>query len=365
MESTIGVYEADRSHGGERTLDPSAISWTATLQSSLRRGLGTSFSLDAVTTGLYRPFTKVVRYVDSVWTHRTGQTLRSFPTRNHPNRGFTLTGAASHYDFCLISTEAAPDLHLLDTGHFFARWRYDSVVPTDGLLELEAGVGEVVDGYRKIDNITDQALTHFQTAYGESFAKDDIFYYVYGVLHSPDYRETYAADLKKSLPRIPLVGDATPFVEAGRKLSELHLGYETVEPYPLDGLETELGSADPYQFYRVAKMKFAKVRDPESKKLVAEKSTVIYNTQITLSGIPEAAHRYMLGSRSAIEWIIDRYRVKTDKQSGIVNDPNDWSLEVEDPRYIIDLLARIVTVSLETMAIVDSLPALDIRDTQG
>ena len=202
-------------------------------------------------------------------------------------------------------------------------------------------------------------------SYGK-ITKDDIFFYVYGLLHSPDYRETYAADLKKSLPRIPLVEDLWPFVKAGRDLSELHLGYESVTPYPLDGLDTlPLPGTDPYDFYRVEKMAFAKVRDPETKKLVADRSTVKYNSQITLSGIPEEAYRYQLGSRSAVEWIIDRYQVKTDKASGIVNDPNDWSKEVSDPRYIIDLLARIVTVSLETMSIVDALPPLAIREDQN
>ena len=185
------------------------------------------------------------------------------------------------------------------------------------------------------------------------------------MLHSPEYRETYAADLKKMLPRIPLVKDAQPFVEAGRSLSELHLGYESVTPYPLDGLDMAAPDDETaYDVFRVEKMAFAKQRDPETKKLVADKSTVIYNDRITLSGIPQDAYRYMLGSRSAIEWIIDRYQVKTDKPSGIVNDPNDWSREVGDPRYIIDLLARIVTVSLETMQIVDALPPLDILENQ-
>ena len=182
----------------------------------------------------------------------------------------------------------------------------------------------MIDGYRRIDNITDEALKRFAAAYGE-ITKDDIFFYVYGLLHSPEYRETYAADLKKMLPRIPLVEDPWPFVEAGRKLSELHLGYESVTPYPLDGLDAKPAAGeDPYDFYRVQKMAFAKVRDPETKKLVADKTSVIYNSRITLTGIPEAAYRYMLGSRSAVEWIIDRYQVKTDKASGIVNDPNDW-----------------------------------------
>jgi predicted helicase len=159
------------------------------------------------------------------------------------------------------------------------------------------------------------------------------------------------------------VTDPWPYIEAGRQLSDLHLGYETVVPYPLEGLNhpASAGGAA-YEHFRVEKMAFAKVRDPETKKLVPDRSTVVYNSRITVSGIPEEAYRYLLGSRSAIEWIIDRYQMKTDKPSGIVNDPNDWSREVGDPRYIIDLLARIVTVSLETMKIVDALPDLEIRD---
>jgi predicted helicase len=288
----------------------------------------------------------------------------AFPNGQLPNLGFAVTGPASHYDFCLLAADAVPDLHLLDTGQFLPRWTYE-LVDESGALDL-GGDGEVIDGYRRIDNVTDEALKRFTGAYG-SITKDDIFFYVYGLLHSPEYREPYAADLKKMLPRIPLVEDPWPFVQAGRDLSELHLGYETVTPYPLHGLDAQPpAGTDPYDFYRVQKMAFGKVRDPETKKLVADRSTVTYNSRITLTGIPEAAYRYQLGSRSAVEWILDRYQVKTDKASGIVNDPNDWSKEVSDPRYIIDLLARIVTVSLETMSIVDALPALAIRkDQQG
>ena len=169
------------------------------------------------------------------------------------------------------------------------------------------------------------------------------------------------------LPRIPLVEDARPFIDAGRELSALHLDYESATPYPLDGLdvEAEAGSAA-YEMFRVEKMRFGK---PTAEQQAAgdryDRTTIVYNSRITLRGIPEAAYRYLLGSRSAIEWIVDRYQVKTDKASGIVNDPNDWSIEVEDPRYIIDLLARIVTMSLETMQIVDALPPLAIRADQG
>jgi predicted helicase len=295
-----------------------------------------------------------------------GSTYRQFdlfPTTDTANVGIYLNGAVPDNNPAALMVGAVPNLDVYGKGGaLLARWRYEAL--GDGALDL--GVeGEVADGYRRIDNITDEALKRFVAAYGDAFTKDDIFFYVYGLLHSEEYRQTYAADLKKMLPRIPLVEDPWPFVEGGRRLSELHLGYESVTPYPLDGLDAKPPAGDdPYDFYRVQKMTFAKVRDPETKKLVADRTTVIYNSRITLTGVPEAAYRYQLGSRSAIEWILDRYQVKTDKASGIVNDPNDWSREVGDPRYIIDLLARIVTVSLETMAIVDDLPALAIQENQ-
>ncbi|MCL2779975.1 MAG: hypothetical protein FWD74_00490 [Actinomycetia bacterium] len=284
---------------------------------------------------------------------------RFFPD-NASNWGFEIPGVSSHAPFCTLALDDVPDRHMIDTGLFIGRYRYEPIEDS-GMLDL-GGDGEVVNGYRRIDNITDDALKKFRAAYGNKITKDDIFYYVYGLLHSPEYRKTYAADLKKMLPRIPLVTDAKPFINAGCKLAELHLGYETVKPYPLHGMPTAL-VGDPYEFYRVEKMAFVKVR--EDGKLVADKSTIKYNPKITLSGIPADAYRYMLGSRSAIEWIIDRYQVKTDKASGITNDPNDWSKEVGNPHYILDLLARIVTVSIETMKLVDALPPLSIHPEQS
>lgn len=363
MQVSIDTYQADLAAGSPTTMDEHRISWTSTLRSSVERGVRSSFQEGALRRGAYRPFNLVTRYVDRVWIHRLGESGRAFPTPNTPNTAFVLTGISSHAPFSLLAVNAIPDLHLLDTGQVFPRWRYEPV-NEEGALDVGLE-GEVVDGYRRIDNITDEALKRFSVAHGE-FTKDDLFFYVYGLLHSPEYRETYAADLKKMLPRIPLVEDPWPFVEAGRQLSELHLGYESMTPYPLDGLDAKPNAGeDPYDFYRVQKMSFAKTRDPETKKLVADRSSVLYNSRITLTGIPESAYRYQLGSRSAVEWILDRYQVRTDKASGIVNDPNDWSREVGDPRYILDLLARIVTVSLETMAIVDGLPALVIREDQN
>lgn len=364
IEILLHTYEADRAAGRDRstaTRDESIISWNRGLLADLEKGKPIGFNESSVRVGLYRPFQRMHLYFNRSLNDMVYRMHSVFPARSVSNVGIYFTGVAAMYEFTPFVTRDLPNVHALHTGQLFARWRYDAVAE-EGALDLGNG-SDITDGYRRIDNITDEALKQFSAAYGE-ITKDDIFFYVYGLLHSPEYRETYAADLKKMLPRIPLVEDPWPFVAAGRKLSELHLGYESVTAYPLTGLDVE-PIADPYDFFRVQKMTFAKVRDAETMKLVADKTRVVYNSQIELSGIPEAAYRYMLGSRSAIEWIIDRYQVKTDKASGIVNDPNDWSREVEDPRYIIDLLARIVTVSLETMKIVDNLPALAIREDQN
>ncbi|MHA7126267.1 type ISP restriction/modification enzyme [Janibacter indicus] len=364
----IAAYEAVRTGlvAEHEADDPRRLSWTRSLRSRLARNHALHLDEGMLGTALYRPFMKQHLYSEPGMTTVPGMTARAFPVPELPNFGlYTPNPGASAPPFMVLATDRAIDLGAagVSAANLFARWRYERRESDTDTLPISSHVA-AVNGFHKIDNITDDALRRFQAAFGTAFTKDDIFFYVYGLLHSPDYRETYAADLKKSLPRIPLVADAAPFVEAGRRLSELHLGYETVAPFALDGLATNLDPGTPYEYFRVEKMKFAKVRDPETHKLVPDRSTIVYNDRITLSGIPEEAYRYMLGSRSAIEWIMDRYQVKTDKASGIVNDPNDWSREVEDPRYIIDLLARIVNVSLETMKIVDALPPLEIREDQ-
>lgn len=208
-------------------------------------------------------------------------------------------------------------------------------------------------GLRSRNAITDTGLAHFQAAYpGEQISKEDLFYYVYGILHSPDYRERFADNLSKELPRIPAVKNAVDFwafSKAGRALAELHLNYETVEPYPLTiEAKSTLTDAD----YRVEKMKFAKKGD---------KSAVIYNHRITLKGIPEAAWDYVVNGKAALDWVMERQAVRTDKASGIVNDANDWAVEtMGNPKYPLELFQRVVTVSLETQRIVKALPKLDI-----
>ncbi len=347
---------------GDLSTRDTDIKWTATLEALLRRGVPIELSTAPPRVITYRPFQRQYLYGDERWIHRPGLVFELFPAPALHNVGFLLTGVSSHAPFSAFVVDAPPDKHLLDTGQFFARWRYEKV-DESGMFDVHEG--EVVDGYRRIDNITDEALATFTAAYpGESINKDDIFNYVYGLLHSPEYRETYAADLKKMLPRIPFAKDFRAFADAGNQLAALHLRYETVEPYPLDGLDAAgLGGDADYGFFAVRdkKMSFGKPNaEQKAAGLRHDRSVIQYNDRITLRGVPEEAYRYTLGSRSAIEWIIDRYWVKTDKASGIVNDPNDWSREVGDPRYIVDLLARIVTVSLETVRVVDSLPPLGV-----
>ena len=361
----IDAYEAARQIGVSAAGTTSNINWSADLRRRFERGRPLSRESLAMRSVTYRPFCRQWLADGEGIIERPGSMLDQFSSQR-PNLAFTLLAPIDRTPFSTLMVQGPANLNLLmDAVHLFARWRYVPVNLDGGMLALDQEEDDVVDGCRKIDNITDESLGRFQDVYGESFTKDDVFFYTYGLLHSQSYRETYSADLKKSLARVPLVADAAPVVAAGRKLAEWHLNYEVVEPYPIVGLDVDPGAADPYAYFRVEKLKFAKVRDPATNKLVADRSTIIYNDRITLSGIPQEAYRYMLGSRSAIEWIIDRYQVKPDnKDSGLTNDPNDWARETDDPRYIIDLIARIVTVSLETMKIVDSLPALDIREDQ-
>jgi len=216
--------------------------------------------------------------------------------------------------------------------------------------------------YVQNDGINDFVVHKFRGFYGEpAITKEDIFYFVYGVLHSPEYRERFAADLKKMLPRIPFTEDFWTFSNAGRELGGLHVGYESVEPWSVTETLTAMPfSADGQQvddraLYRVEKMRFGK-----DGKMV-DKSTIIYNQYITLGDIPLEAYGYIVNGKSAIEWIMERYAVTQEKASKIVNDPNEWS---DDTRYIIDLVKRIVRVSIETNRIVAGLPPLNERDVE-
>ncbi|MEU2506079.1 type ISP restriction/modification enzyme [Streptomyces sp. NPDC007863] len=332
--------------------NPLKISWSSSLIPKVARGKKVAFDAAKVTTSTYRPFSKQAVYFDRDLNHRPGKLPQMFPTPDHSNIGFYVNGFHATADFAVLATDLIPCLDVFGKGgSFFSRHTYREL-NTEGGFDF----GDDENTYEQIDNITDAALRSYRDAYGDdTITKDDVFYYVYGLLHSQEYRDRFAADLKKALPRIPKVRNFRSFAEAGRRLADLHVNYEQADPHAgiVEKVSGDASATPASELYRVTKMKIPKTKGQP------DRSTIDYNHRVTLTNIPEEAYRYQLGPRSAIEWIIDRYQVKVDKASEITNDPNNWS---DDPRYIIDLLKRIVTVSLETMKIVDALPALDILD---
>ncbi|WP_221297315.1 DEAD/DEAH box helicase [Prescottella equi] len=338
------------------------IKWSRSLRAHLARRAEISPRSAGHVVGLYRPFSKQHTYFDKHLNHERSQLPSMFPTPHHKNIGFYVVGTGSDKPFSALLTDAIPDLSFWGSGsgQFFTRWTYAKAESADGELDFVTAETAEVDeyGYRPVDNITDGILDLYRYTVGAQVTKDDIFYYVYGLLHDPAYRETYAADLKKMLPHIPAPASRERFeqlADAGRRLADLHVSYETVQPYELDVQIAKGASAEDRETWRVSKLKWGKQKDPDTGKNVDDRTTIVYNPKVTITGIPEAAERYMLGSRSALAWIIDRYQVKTDKASGIVNDPNDWCDEHDDPTYIVDLIRRVTTVAVETMKVVESL----------
>jgi predicted helicase len=216
---------------------------------------------------------------------------------------------------------------------------------TDLFSEKEPSAYE--NGFIRNDGITDESLQEIQAHYEDySISKEDIFYYVYGILNSLDYSQKYASDLKKEYPRVPYAENFLEFSKAGRDLAYWHLNYEDIEPFPLTE-HTDKMVFDEAEHYKVRKMKWGgSSRNPD-------KSKIEINDHLVLDGIPDEAHEYTVNGKSALEWILERYQVTKDKDSRIVNDPNEWS---DDPRYIVNLIGKVTRVSVETVRIVESLP---------
>lgn len=347
--SQIGVEHPD--------MDPTKIAWGDGLKSLLRRKIQVGYSTTAARLSVYRPFCKQHVYFDAPLNERQYQLPKLFPTPAHENIAFGFTGRGATKEFSVLMVDTLPDLESISKAQWMSLYTYEPVVQEDGGFNLNLGGGEVVDGYTRKENITDATLAAYRSTYGdEGIAKEDIFYYIYALLHHPEYREKYAADLKKMLPRIPLVKGFWEYSRTGRALAELHLGYESVEPYPLDEVASSPAPEDleeRFEFYRVQKLQFGPKKD---------KTRIKYNGHLTLKGIPEEAYEYQVNGRSALEWVIDRYQVKTDKKSLITNDPNDYCRAVNDPRYIVDLIKRLVTVSLETQKLVGTLPRFEVLE---
>lgn len=355
--------------------DSSKISWTRGLKQELVKDRRFSFEPQCLTQSLYRPFTKQWLYFNRRLNEMVLQMPRIFPDIATENRVICVSGVGARSGFSALMADRLPCLDTIEKGQCFPLYLYD-VADIDGATEDENGRSgakqqaglfpeerrELIENgkakHERRDAITEDGLAHFQSAYpGEQINKEDIFYYVYGLLHSPDYRERYSDNLAKELPRVPCVktaADFWAFSKSGRKLADLHLNYETVEQYPLqiEGGGLLLTDAD----YRVEKMRYGK-RGKDK-----DLATLVYNKRITLTGIPLEAYEYVVNGKPALDWVMERQQVKTDKDSGIVNDANDWAVEtMGNPRYPLELFQRVVTVSLETMKIVRSLPRLDIQ----
>ena len=304
--------------------DLQKIKWDENLKRRLKSGRTTEFSESKIRKSLYRPFTKSNLYFDRTLNSRVYVYPSIFPTPDteKENRVICVSGTASNRPFQTLMADIIPSLDFLEKTQCFPFYVYDE------------------DGTNRHENITDWALESFRAHYGdERITKWDIFHYTYGVLHHPDYRERYAADLKRDLPHIPYAADFWVFADAGARLAEIHVNYEAQPSYPLKSI-SEPGAP---RHLRVSRMRLSK-----------DKTQVKYNESLTLDGIPMEVFAYRLGARSALEWVLDQYRVKTDEKSGIVNDANDAS----NPSAIVSLIGSVITVSLETVKIIEALPPL-------
>ena len=321
------------------------ISWTVNLKKDLERLNKHQFDSKHIRTAIYRPFNKQYLYFDKPFIERTGINPKLYPSEIFLNKVITIPGLGERRGFVALITDSINDINMYDGGaQCFPLYYYEENTSKQSGLFDEDNKND----YIRRDAISDFILERAKKIYGKNVTKEDIFYYVYGFLHSKEYRETFANDLKKMLPRLPLVEDVRDFwkfSKAGRALAELHLNYETVSPFA----EVNV-SGDDGKSYTVEKMRFPK-KD--------QKDTIIYNSKISITNIPAKAYEYVVNGKSAIEWIMERYAVTTHKESQITNNPNDWAEEVGNPRYILDLLLSIINVSLQTVDIVNGLPKID------
>ena len=326
--------------------DAAKISWGRSMLQAHDKHRKTAFESSHICTATYRPFCKQHLYFDKMWNDMVYQIPRLFPTPQSKNLVICTAGVGSK-TFSALITNQIPDLHILESGtQCFPLYWYE-MNERDTLSLFDNGNSD----YNRRSGLTDYIIQRAREEYGPKTSAEDIFYYVYGLLHSTDYRKKFAADLTKDLPRIPLVGssqDFKAFVKAGRKLADLHLNYETG---PLCPQLIITGDAS-------NKMHVTKMRFPSKE----NKGTILYNDSVKIENIPMAAYDYVVNGKSAVEWVMERYAVTKNADSGIVNDPNLWS---DNPRYILDLVSRVIQMSVETQKIVAGLPKLDFSSQKS
>ncbi|MEG2560846.1 MAG: type ISP restriction/modification enzyme, partial [Acinetobacter sp.] len=372
ISNTINFYNSERirlSQSSETvdinsfvTIDLTKISWNESLKNFLKKNEFIKFNPQSLYSALYRPFVKQNAYFNRFLNERRYQCEKIYPSNLSNDPCIIISGVGNRSGFSCLITNSIFSLDTLEKGQGFPLYLYDEIkqdnnIGSGDLFDESLDLTVTETKYERKDGISDEGLQHFQMAYpSEQITKEDIFYYTYGLLHSEEYRIRYADNLTKELPRIPCVKkveDFWAFSKAGRDLAHWHLNYETVEPYKatLDTGSTAYSQLTAEDFY-VKKMKFAKK---------GEKGTVVYNKRITIKDIPVEAYDYVVNGKPALEWVIERQSVSTHKDSGIVNDANDWANEtMNNAAYPLELFLRVITVSLETMKIVRSLPKLDI-----
>ena len=336
----------------EVSKDPTKISWSSSLFPQAEKFLAIEFQGDKVFDSMYRPFQKQHLYYGEKVIHRRGQFEQLYPHKDVVTPAICMSSSKG---FTAVLTNIFPDLHFVGDSQCFPLYWYEENKNQQGTL---FDIGSE-DKYIRRDGISDWILKEVRSRFGntKSLTKEHIFYYVYGLLHSEQYRSKFTAELKKSLPRIPIVERAEDFMsfyKAGKELADLHLNYEEVPACPEVMVDGDNPLGDPYAFYSVQKMRFP---------AKGQKDTIIYNGHIRITNIPAKAYEYVVNGKSAIEWIMERYQVTVDdgkNGSMIKNDPNDWSREHNKPRYILDLLLSVINVSVKTVDIVNGLPQINI-----
>ena len=347
-EDYIAAY-SDIERNPQNTVDAAAsahssnLKWDRALKDNLKRKKKNEFENSYIRKAAYRPFVATNCYADYTFANCKYQIDRIFPDSSSENRLICVPSIGGKNPFSVLMTDITPDLHFNETSQCFPRYWYPK--PPDAPDAMDALPGVEPEPSR-IDNISDTALNAFREHYrDDTITKDAIFDYVYGVLHAPSYREQFANNLSKELPRIPFAPDFYAFAEAGKALAGFHLGYESCEQYLLEVLFAGEGEAQPHHFRLTEKpMRFADEAEAILK----------INDFVSLSSIPEEAHRYVVNGRTPLEWFIDRYQIKQDSESGILNDPNGW---FANPRDLVKAIERIVYVSVESTRIIEGLPS--------
>ena len=339
---------------GNSGIDCSTINLSRGLKKVLARKYNHTYNQKYLRDAIFRPFIKQHHYFYKDFNECLSQIQKLFPTPQSKNL-VICTSSLGSKSFSTLILKYIPDLHVLESGtQCFPLYYYELNQAQAGLYEKHKD-----SEYTRHEGISDFALETAQALYGKKINKEDIFYYIYGLLHSPEYRTRFKADLTKMLPRVAFVEDAKAFkaiVNIGKKLADLHLNYETAEPYKNVIVTIE----EP--IYTVEQMRFAKIKD-EKGKTIDDKRTIIVNRYIKIEEIPLQAYEYVVNGKSPLEWALERYSYTVDKKSGITNDPNAWGNEHNDPQYILNLLLRLITVSVETVKLVAKLPKLDfIKD---